>query len=191
MNSYSLVQRRKVANSFLRQPFFFDIFYLILFYFILWHSLLVGVMWSFEINLKSLFSLVLLLVLTPNVDEVPVNPMLDYFENISIVKIIMGVPELSSRFGLAYSRGPVSAGQIIIDKLRPGHNEQRQIIRGQYFQIEARNNAHNQFYSKSEDQTSFTYSSTFQQSLDLNQISFSWIYYCLYIFFINSWDLLI
>ena len=27
--------------------------------------------------------------LTPTVDEVPVNPMLDYFENINIVKIIM------------------------------------------------------------------------------------------------------
>lgn len=41
--------------------------------------------------------------LTPTVDEVPVNPMLDYFENINIVKIIMGVSELS-RFRLAYSR---------------------------------------------------------------------------------------
>ena len=60
--------------------------------------------------------------LTPADDEVPVNPMLDYSENINIVKIIMGVPELS-RFRLAYSRGPLSAGQIIIDKLRTEHNE--------------------------------------------------------------------
>ena len=48
--------------------------------------------------------------------------MLDYSENINIVKIIIRVPELS-RFRLAYSRGPLSTGQIIIDKLKTEHNE--------------------------------------------------------------------
>ena len=90
----ALVQRRKVANSFQKhnsehhnpsseilKGFPYDI-------------LLVGVMWSEMPWIRNPWILHLSLSrgcwhLTPTVDEVPVNPMLDYFENINIVKIIM------------------------------------------------------------------------------------------------------